>query len=320
MTKRYLVSLFLVICLALLCSEIVIRGYVMTYHRLAQQVYTILNEDKAGVIIGDSHTKAAFTNLPENFANLSVEGMNVLMFDSVVRSYASRNRIEKIIILASPHIFSQYRIDGNVGIYASLPVRALDWRDDIYVFNNVYQAALHDTVKWKILNVLQAKNPIGLLKTRVMQALHLSPPRVKAEEQRRGRVLWAEQSMSQKTEKTVRQLRDHAPAEDFQNHMFAIRYKEMISNLMNSGAQICLVRPPVSEIYNRIYADKFSMAPMERFFEGIVKDEGRGGHIKYVDYRDLGISFADDVLINTDHLNEQGAQIYTPAIMKACFG
>lgn len=318
MAKRYLLFLFFIVASALAASELVIRYYVMDYHRLAQQVYKILNSNEQSIIIGDSHTKASFRNVPEGFVNLSVEGMNVMMFDSILKSYASRNEVKQAIVLASPHIFSKYRVDGNAGIYEQLPQRSLNWFDEFYVFNSVYQAALFDTIKWKIMNVLHAEDPISLVKTRAMQLLGQAPVRLIKEEIRQKNVDWKDQDIEQQTRDTERQMYDHAPTENFEEHPFAKTYKEMIDRLISSGTRVCLIRTPVSEVYDNMYKEKFGLDSMDAFFETIVQKLNNQGKITYVSYKNLNIDFPDQFLLNTDHLNEEGSELFVPAAVKAC--
>lgn len=318
MAKRYLLFLFLVTLSALGASEVVVRYYVMDYHRLAKQVYKILNSNEQSIIIGDSHTKAAFRNVPEGFVNLSVEGMNVMMFNSIVKSYTSRNEIKSAVVLASPHIFSKYRVDGNAGIYEQLPQRPLNWFDELYVFNNVYQAALFDTIKWKIMNILTAEDPITLIKTRMMQALGQLPARSIKDEIRQRNIDWEDQNVEKQFKDTERQMHDHAPTENFQKHPFAKTYKEMIERLVDSGARVCLIRTPVSKVYNAMYESKFGLEATDAFFESIVQKLNRKGNISYVTYENMDIDFSDQFLINTDHLNENGSDLFVPIALKAC--
>ncbi|AFY67910.1 SGNH/GDSL hydrolase family protein [Geitlerinema sp. PCC 7407] len=129
---------------------------------------------------------------------------------------------------------------------------------------------------------------------------------------------WGDIPPEIRLERTLARVKEQTPVPLSHQSIGAQRLEKTLIFLKQKGANVCLVRPPVTEEYLAYEAE---ISP-ERFRESeeVYKELAQKHHIPYVDFRDLDFRQSLSHFANQDHLNAQGHRFFWPKAHQACFG
>ena len=105
------------------------------------------------------------------------------------------------------------------------------------------------------------------------------------------------------------------PVESLQDAAGFSAYRRMLSSLEARGARICLVRTPVISEFEELTREAPRFVAAHELLRGLADELS----IPYVDYRELGFVFADELFIDPDHLTATGAERFSREVVRACF-
>ena len=217
-------------------------GYLARAHPLMVIVKDTLSADATTIVIGDSHTGAAFKTDDGSFLNLSVGSSNVWMWQEMLDRYRQHTPIDRLVMLASPHMFAQYRYNYEAGGFTVLsaqpPIRA-------WLLNPLSKQAIRTSIPY-------LKESLGFPNAPSSEPAH-----------------WGLFKEGNRNRRVKRRIKMHTPREGFAETRMAKVYVEMIEGLRAGGTEICLVKPPVSQLYETEFDRQCGCAGMGRVSEAL---------------------------------------------------
>jgi hypothetical protein len=287
--------------ITLVTVEALLRTYVVpianTPPNRVHQVYTTKNPD---VILGDSHLYYGMINAPD-FANLAGGGSSPGTLEIIAREYFRFQDPGRVIVEASPQLFtgllqkqgSQQHGDyfgQNVGLPFALYVLEPAIARHIGSLRDIQK--LENRAKWA-----QSRKIVGSRserKTRQTRAGYTP--------ERRHKLASIRVSLS----RPVGQIRE--------SEVFAA-YRRLLDLLKDRGAEVCMVRTPVNQLFLELIADDEGFQDTLKALKQSARERG----FRYLDFRDLPVKLEETHFGNEDHLAAEGAAVFAPAVVEACF-
>lgn len=295
MNDRAFVISFLAVVMLVLAYLGTSSVYHASQQRLTRQYLATIDPAAKGVIIGDSHIGDAFRVHPREFVNLAAGGTTVWMWASTLRSYRSRQSIDELVIILSPHIFADYRLDNDSTLYLDLPQgSALQTKT---VYNSVVKEIAHRS-----------------LRATSRQVTHLAL----REEKKPASVAtpWLLQSEAERIRSTRTRAAEHQPSPGAFTSSMALAYRALLADMAASGTKVCMVTTPVSAMYSSMILPDALRPGWEAFVDDLQRIEG----VRYVHFASLAPDWPMELFANQDHLNRSGSDRFSPMALQACFG
>ncbi|OEJ66074.1 hypothetical protein BEN30_12960 [Magnetovibrio blakemorei] len=229
----------------------------------------------------------------EDFSNFSMAGDNLSTIIEKARFFANSNAAKGIIIQADPHHFAIYRLNSDQSALRNDLFRPdTPWFQFLRPF---YRQYLLEYWKAYILNLA---NPIT---------------QVAEDTQDHSIIRLSEQPPNEiETAASIR-AGLQAPVKNVMRTRFANAYATAIHEFKNSGIDVCMVSFPVSSAYLKLSIRDPNYSQALKYYAALADEIG----VKYVDFSS---ALGDRLFGNADHLNEEGAQTLTHAILYNCFG
>ncbi|MSR78366.1 MAG: SGNH/GDSL hydrolase family protein [Candidatus Omnitrophica bacterium] len=275
-------------------SECLIRMKVSPDDSFEKHRNLFFNSDKSNAVFGDSHGAQDFMGR-QDFINLSFPSESVDIIAAKIKLYFSSRRMEKVILQADPHMFSEYRIKENVNDY-------------IRLFEDPRQPLL------QILTPRHRKYLLFYWKALISGRGFKSKFRVNPDGSQtiEDREAGTEQETPKDFDLQTR-VRLQKPQENFEKSVSVKNYQTMLQDLKERQAQVCLVTFPVSPEYAGEAARFPDFEKARNFFQAMAAQYG----FSYVNYWN---SLQDPHLFrNDDHLNVQGAKALTQRMVNDCY-
>ncbi len=281
-------------------TEWLVRTQVVPQDTYANHLKLLETTTRSDASFGDSHVARGF-DASDGFVNLAYPSENIEYLNWKIRRHFDARPAGRVIVQADPHLFASYRVNASFRPYKnSTQIEA----PLLYSATRRHRPRL--IAYWSAF----AKG-FGQLASKVQQTENgalLSQGDLSALPLRKRQI-----------ESRLR-IQNHS-IEPSQAVVDAqLKYRAMISFLAKKGAQICLVSFPVSPDYLTALADAnqpttpTGHANAIEFFEATATKTGAN----YVDARAQITKLA--LFRDVDHLNVEGAGIFSESLIRKCFG
>lgn len=294
-SKKFLITFFILITLLLIGFELFLRDYVTTIPKsVSKRVYDVYYNQSQNVVVGDSHVYRGFIDQDE-FVNLGKGGTTIPVMDLLIRNYFKHREPNKVIIEASPQLLSEIHLQWKDKNHKNFFLLNQPWLPKLLMFEpGVTQelAAFKDLKMWSKL-------------------INKSWPN----EMKKGDY-WARMSNKERLIKTKSRVEFQTPLIDSKESEEYLKiYNEMLNFLLAKGADLCMLRTPVDGNYLALIEENLLYQKTIHQFKNIAEKK----NIKYIDFRELEMSFGFDEFINQDHLMPHVSNEFSLLVDNACF-
>jgi hypothetical protein len=245
---------------------------------------------------GDSHAACGFYP-PAEMVNLAFPGENIDNMKYKARLYFGKRSPHRVIVQADAHMFARYRSAATPGYNESFD-RAPD-----------EQSAL----SLRVLSAYHRPKLFAYWKVWLLKGGFESRTKLSANGWTECTDRWL--SVAPETRKTLARERAllHEPAEDFLHSESAVAYERLLKDLLQNGAQVCLVEFPVTADYQQAISRESYRAARAWF-----SAQAQRLSVRYLAHAG---AYADrpDLFSDMDHLTAQGARAFSQRIVSECF-
>ena len=287
--------------LALVVAEVVLRMLVMpVIDSRANRVGLVYGASRPDAVFGDSHLYRPFIN-SERFANLARAGSSPEALEIVARQYFRHLEPRRVILEASPQLFN-----------GLMELRGAQKHDEYFSHNFGQPVLLHVFEPGISRELASIWDVQGLLR-----AAEVARGRRKTEGAYVERQAAERRALSAEArrELTAARIRSNQPVSDVTRSEGFAAYARILDFLLARGAEVCLARTPVTELYREMSAQDAVYVDAERQLRELAV--GRG--VRFVDYLDLDLPLQVDSFTNPDHLTTRVGEVYAERLERACF-
>ncbi len=300
--KRFAVDVGIGVALTLLIAEILLRLFVVPLEQgWAHRVDLVYRAVGTDVVLGDSHTFRGFVTR-DDFVNLSGGGSSTMANEIVAREYFRHREPGRVIVGASPQLFNRARERSGT-----------QQHDEYFTQNFGLPFRLYIFEPGVARQIGELRDPLGLV-ARVREAHVRKQPANAFDAVLQYEMLQLEPDA--RDELAGKIVRKNRPLEDIRASESFAAYRRMLAFLIDRGADVCLVRTAVSPRVRALTAEDERFVDAHRALRDLAAELGT----RYVDYRDLGIDFQDELFIDPDHLTATGGDFFAEAVIRSCFG
>lgn len=279
--------------LFVVASEVLIRTKVAPNDLFYRHLEFYRKSTARNAVFGDSHAALGFTGVP-GWVNLGNPSENLEIIEAKVTEYLNRVKLRRVILPADPHLFSESRAAHDVKEIlkdyfspAWLYTKRAYHQPDLIGYWKVYLS------KGSFKSVREFQPDGAQTLSYDMEKTHSSAA-VRAD--------------------VISRVRVQTPAIGFENSRGAAAMERMVKLAKERGVDVCLVTFPLAPIYLEEAKKQPQFGKAIEFYQRLAERSG----VRYLDMRKV---FQDYKLFaNQDHLNLQGARIFGPKIVEACFG
>lgn len=320
MTKKisswtYLISLLVLAVLGIVLIELSARqwgGYGAPNNTYVNKVYT---ETRSNVVFGDSHV-GHDDWLGTDFAFLGNGGMSLYEQLQAAKFYFRDKQPGKIIIETGPQLFSSvhdksWRTLPAGSFPEGLPGLELHLIEPVLVQGITHRAATFITRELFTVGNAAAQANQTLREARDVARKLLEQSDHNFDSNRVPK--WARQKLMEDL------VINYRPKVGFNDRIAWNSLMEMIAFLTDKGADICLVRVPIANEFEKMMLSG-NAAASNKLTRRMVRQTARNIGAPYIDYRDLKARFKLNEFRNQDHMNSRGAARYWEIAYQACFG
>lgn len=282
--RRWLVTL----CITVLALAAAAEGWLRLVTAKRDLTASTLIATRSGqlraVLLGDSHTFALGSRL-SGVQNLSIPGANLAVMAALGDQLLAHSQPQLAILAVGPEMFAPASLNrGDGGL----------------------------TEGWTPLPLLLAQAPLA---RRLIPSL-LSRGSGPEDEMAALGVgqRWDQVPETRRTVWTRARVQQQRPAANLASHPQLTLLRELIGRLQASGAAVCLVRTPVTELY---------LAEIERYpelhlYEATLAKLVAETGARWVDSRTMNPPLQLHEFLNQDHVNAAGAARYAPWLQQQC--
>lgn len=250
---------------------------------------SLLLEGKAPwIALGDSHTANSLIS-SKNIDNLGYASDNL---DSISKKGLYRTKRLKpkgIILQATPHTFSFYRISDNQQQKTN---NLISNRQNTFEF-------LNPTNRQYLVDYLKS-----IFKKKVSDLIGFKP---KVEKN----LKWYENTFTAKEKEATLRAQLHTPILEFRDHKELKKFKNIIQFYLNQKINVCLVRYPVSSFY----LNKTNSIKVFKDVDSELKKIAKSYNLNFLDLSSL---FSDEFFANADHISTNGMGYLTKTVTQGC--
>lgn len=229
----------------------------------------------------------------KDFDQFSLAGDNLATIVGKAQFFVKRGFAKGIVLQADPHHFASYRLNRD---QSSL-------REDLFSNDTPLLKFLRPPYRQYLLDYWQA-----------YISEMVAPPRTDTDvASAHTMVRLSEQPSAEVDAAASIRAGLQTPVNTVHRTHFAQLYSKAIQELRSADINVCLVSFPVSSAYRQIISTEPSYANALNYYAEVAKQTGA----RYLDYTSL---LEDDMFSDPDHLNEDGAQALTDAVLRNCFG
>ncbi|TDR23769.1 hypothetical protein [Marinicella litoralis] len=294
-SKIFCYSLGISLVVFVVTAEWFLRAVVVKMPRSTPQLIDRVYQSKlTDVVAGDSQMYRAFV-AEKSFINLAKRGNPIPAVDIVLRNYLLDKHPGKVVIQASPQLFAKPQLERNTQRYdqyfniVSTPFK-------LYVFER------------GITEFMSAFDSMD----QIMAAYHASND----EDLRANSQYWLKLTDQQRQQKTRSRVKHHLPYMDSdESKEFQAKYRQMVEFLISKGAEVCMVTPPVSELYLTYSRELAAFDAAMAFFTDVSSEYG----ITHVGHHQLNTNYPKEYFINQDHITPSASKEFAASVLGACF-
>lgn len=278
-SRRFVGLVLAAILLFIAGVEATLRLHVVQSDPYARRAHLVYAGEGSNIALGDSHVEISMRGLP-GFFNLGLRADNPRAMEIVAREYYRYRKPGKVILMASPQFFGSDRIGADSTSESFF--RQHQWL------------------------------PVGLYAFEPAINKYLRGPwaRYKAEEEPQ----WSLLPDEEKLKKAKRRVDAQRPVQGYMATRDYRAYWNTLEYLKRIGAEVCLVRTPVSAEYLAAIASDPAFESAQEQFRRLAGEFG----FAYVDFLSLP-AIAPEDFRDHDHLNLQGARRFSAQLVGACF-
>jgi len=289
--KYFLLTLFITIVLALLLMLLLIEKRLRSNlnNDSLNNYKNLLVQGKAPwIALGDSHTANSLIS-SKDLDNLGYPSDNLNSMSKKGLYRIKRSKPKGIIIQATPHTFSYYRISDN------------QEQKFKYLISN----------KKTIFEFLNPNNRPYLVNYLNSIINNIIDDLFNSNTRPERNIKWYQKTESAKEYETAVRVQLHTPILEFKEHKEFKNFKNIIQFYLDKKINVCLVRYPVSSIYlNKVNAIKiFKDVDTE------LKKVAKNNNLIFLDLTSL---FDDKYFGNTDHISASGKKFLTKTVSRGC--
>ena len=300
-SRAYLGFVLTGMVMALAAVETLLRVYVVPVdHTRQNRIHLVYTAKSSNAILGDSHSNVGFMNTP-NFTNLARAGSSPGALEIVAREYFRFRDPGRVIVEASPQLFTRLMQKQGPQHHDDYFVQNVGLPFALYVFEP--GIARH---VGSLRNIQDLENLAHLARE---QKIVGSQTEHKIQEKR------ATYSPERLQEVAAVRVKQSLPVRQLRESQVFGAYRRLLQFLRDRGADVCMVRTPVNQPFLEQSADAASYQDGLRALEQSARELG----LRYVDFRDLPVKLEEKHFHNPDHLLAEGASIFAPAAVEACF-
>ena len=272
-------------------SEMIIRTLVLptsSFEELREKLHSV---KKPYAVFADSHGENAVLE-NKDIVNLSWRGDNIETIVKKINFYTENNHPRGIILQAAHHQFSSYRIFAD---QTQIQSDLISKKKYVFEFlRPYYRQYLFEY--WKNL-----RNHLVSAGSSVQS----TPPLNFKELTKLG--------LDEQKYVTSLRVNLHNPVKNFKTTRSAEDYEKILVDLSLKNIQVCMVTFPVSSLYNKLILNETSISEIKKYFELLAEH-------KNITYLDASTLLNDTYFNDPDHLNQNGAELFTTDILELCFG
>jgi hypothetical protein len=274
-------------------TEALVRFGVEPNHNIFQHVAFVENVETECAAFGDSHTALGFSGT-EACANLGYPGET---FDDTADKLTllGPTRIPRRIILqADPLMFSSVRLEAGPSIHMTY-LTGTD-NPDLRILDPLHNPLL--IRYWRTAILKQGFSPLF--------AFH--PTGWLAFDEH-----WKTVSLSERTARAGKEVREQAPVSDFSATTTAARFRKVLIDLDDAGHDVCVVTYPMSSEFNAAARSNPVFDTTIEFFAETAGDTD-ARYVNMLDWR----NHDSTLFANADHLNLIGAREFSKDVLSRC--
>ena len=300
-SRGYAAIVLLGIGAVLVATEVLLRWLVVPIEEGWPHRVDLVYRARGGdVVLGDSHMFRGFVTQDE-FVNLAGGGSSGQALEIVAREYFRHREPGRVVVAASPQLFNPARESAGAQQHDEYFGQnfGLPWQ--LYVF----ERGIARRVSWLL-------DPAALVQ-RARQAQRRKRPGNPVDARLASDMAGLDEAGRLDRARSV--VTKNRPVESLQDAAGFSAYRRMLSSLEARGARICLVRTPVISEFEELTREAPRFVAAHELLRGLADELS----IPYVDYRELGFVFADELFIDPDHLTATGAERFSREVVRACF-
>jgi hypothetical protein len=284
-------------------TEALLRLYIVPFEgRWPSRVHLVYTAESSDLIIGDSHLYRAFAT-HDGFANLSRGGTSPAALEILVAEYFRHRRPGRVIVEAGPQLMRQKTEDwGTQGHERYFGQNRFGLGFALYVFEPGVTARL----AW-LLHIPRIVAQSEFERVRKIPGNQMDT---------RLSRLMVERSPREALAFTQRVIDLSRPVSGVRASNSYAAYRRMLALLQQRGAQMCMITVPESPDFVELAAKD------SRYIEGslALHELATEFGLRYVDSRDLDLSFDATAFVDADHMTARSAETFAPIAIRACFG
>ena len=287
--------------LALALAELLLRTLVVPIiDSRANRVDRIYHAEQPDVVLGDSHLYRAFIH-SEKFENLARAGSSPHALEIVTREYFRHIDPGRVIVEASPQLFNPL-----------MQARKAQQHDEYFSHNFGMPVSLYVFEPGISRELASIWNLSGLLR----QA-EVARGRAKQSGVFVQRVATMRRALSpaERRRLTAARIQSNRPVGNVAGSESFSAYRRMLHFLLARGAQLCLARTPVTDLYLEMAREEPNHVAAQRALRELGSEFG----IPFIDFVDLDLPLAVDTFTNPDHLTTRMGALYAERLEQACF-
>lgn len=274
----------------MLGSEFIVRKFIMPNHPYENLKYELHNKRPAFAAFADSHGANALQSHTD-MANFSFRGDNLQTIMKKIRLFTQHHKPEGIILQADPHQFAAYRIMAD---QTALQTDLSDRSTPALAFlRPVYRQYLIEYWKEFLKRIIWNRpSEDGQTSSEIRRLTELNVSEVRSDAERRVQL--------------------HSPLPEFWESQGANDYRNIVNEMTRDGIKVCMVTFPLSSVYREKMADISMFAKSTSFFRDLKNDN----NVTYIDFSE---TVPDQYFSDPDHLNSEGAYLFTKTVLNSCF-
>jgi lysophospholipase L1-like esterase len=286
----------------LVVTEVLLRWFVVPIDEgWPHRVDLVYRAEGGDVVLGDSHMFRGFVTQDE-FVNLAGGGSSARALEIVAREYFRHREPGRVIVAASPQLFNPSREAAGTQQHDEYFTQNFGLPFQLYVF----ERGIARRVSWLL-------DPAGLL-DRARQAERRKVPGNPIDAMLAREMAGMNEAGRRKLAQGI--VAKNRPVENLRDVEGFAAYRRMLESLAEQGARLCLVRTAVIAAVEEITREAPRFVDAHR----VLRDLADELSLPYVDYRELGATFGDELFIDPDHLTATGGELFSRSVVRACFG
>ncbi len=298
----YLLIVLIGLAAVLILAEIAIRRELVGGVRSREsRVHAVLSSTMSDVILGDSHAFRAFATR-KDFLNLARDKTTPQSMEILAREYFRRREPGRVILGAPRHLFSAlHEREGAQQHDEFFAQHALGLPFTIYLLEPGISRALFKLWDLRALRVEIGGSLARLIPGSPSERLLVGNWLALAPEEKRKRA-------------RIRAMR-HRPLEDIEASESYASYRRMIELLLEKGARLCMVEPPVHPTY-----EEATRKPIFENAREVNRALARQYGIPFADAEGLPRRLGARDFYDQDHLTAGAASVFARHALTRCFG